>query len=110
MLAPQLGPDPARGSAELEEVFEAAGAPLTVGRFGPAAYDATRMLIDTYTRCLPDPTRSTSPSRSQCRIALAGATWAGLTGPIQFDEFGARLGLLPAVVTLQGDAWSQPGG
>ena len=110
VLAPQLGPDPARGSAELEEAFEAAGAPLTVGRYGPAAYDATRMLVDTYTRCLPDPTRSTSPSRSQCRIALAGATWSGLTGPIQFDEFGARLGLLPAVVTLQGDAWGQPGG
>ncbi|MGB9375045.1 MAG: ABC transporter substrate-binding protein [Jiangellales bacterium] len=110
VLAPQLGADPARGSAELADSFAASDTPFTVGPFGPAAYDGTRMLVDTYTRCLPDPTRSTSPSRSQCRIALAGATWTGLTGPIQFDEFGARLGLLPAVVSLDGESWGQPGG
>lgn len=108
VLAPQLGADPSRGSTELEEAFTATGTPFTVGPFGPAAYDGARMLVDTYTRCLPDPTRSTSPSRSQCRSALAGATWTGLTGPIQFDEFGARLGLLPAVVSLDGDSWGQP--
>lgn len=110
VLAPQLGADPARGSTELADSFAASNTPFTVGPFGPAAYDGTRMLVDTYSRCLPDPTRSTSPSRSQCRIALAGATWTGLTGPSQFDEFGARLGLLPAVVSLDGDSWGQPGG
>jgi ABC-type branched-subunit amino acid transport system substrate-binding protein len=109
VLAPQSGRDPARGSTELEEAFAAAGTPVTVGPFGPAAYDGARTLVDVYSRCLPDPTRSSSPSRSTCRTDLAGTTWDGLTGPIQFDEFGARLELLPAVVSLKGDSWGQPG-
>jgi hypothetical protein len=41
---------------------------------------------------------------------VAGTQWRGLTGPVVFDEFGARLGLLPDVLVLGEDGrWSLPG-
>lgn len=102
------GLDPRRGADGLTAAFEASGRDATEGEYGPAAYDGARLLADALTRCLPEP-GSRSPSRSACRTEVAGATWAGLTGAIQFDEFGARIGLLPTVVTLRDSAWAQPG-
>lgn len=109
-LAPLPGLDPRRGAAELRAAFEASDRDATEGPFGPAAYDGARLLVDAFSRCLPDAQRSSSPSRSQCRSEVAGATWNGLTGQVMFDEFGSRPGLLPAVVTLRNGEWRQPGG
>jgi len=106
-LAPLPGQDPRQGASELADAFEASGRAGTVGPWGPAAYDGTRLLVDTFTRCLP--ARSSSPSRSACRAEVAGTSWSGITGPIQFDEYGARLGLLPGVVVLRDGSWGQPG-
>lgn len=100
VLAPAPGLDPKRGADELSAAFAAAGRDATLGSFGPAAYDAARLLVDAFTRCLPDPGRSSSPSRSRCLGEVAGVVWPGLTGRIQFDEYGARPGLLPAVAAL----------
>lgn len=108
--APLPGLDPRRGAAELSRIFDQAGTSATEGLYGPAAYDGAALLVDTLTRCLPDPSRSTSPSRSACRAEVAGTSWDGLTGAIQFDEFGARLGLLPTVVILRKGSWQTPGG
>jgi branched-chain amino acid transport system substrate-binding protein len=102
------GLDPRRGADELRAAFEASGRDATEGEYGPSAYDGARLLTDALTRCLPEP-GSRSPSRSACRTEVAGATWGGLTGAIQFDEFGARIGLLPTVVTLRDSSWAQPG-
>lgn len=109
-MAPLAGLDPKRGGRELSAAFSASGRDATESPYGPAAYDGTRLLLDSFTRCLPDVARSSSPSRSGCLAEVAGSTWSGLTGLIQFDEFGARLGLLPAVVTLREEQWGQPGG
>lgn len=108
-LAPLPGSDPRRGASRLRDAYDASGRDATEGPFGPAAYDGARLLVDAFTRCLPDPARSSSPSRSMCRSEVAGTTWQGLTGPILFDEFGARPGLLPAVVALRDGEWRQPG-
>lgn len=110
VLAPDRGPDPRRGVAELQAALAADGRAGTAGPYGPAAYDGARLLVDAFSRCLPDPTTSASPSRSACRGAVAGAQWSGLTGPVAFDEYGARLGLLPGVLSLRGGTWSVPGG
>jgi len=109
-LAPTPGEDPDRGEDQLGAALEAGGRPSAVGPYGPAAYDAGRLFVDVFTRCLPDPESSSSPSRSACRAEAAGATWTGLTGPIQFDEYGARLGQLPGVVALRAGQWAAPGG
>ena len=109
-IAPLPGLDPKRGGSELSAAFSASGRDATESPHGPAAYDGARLLLDSFTRCLPDAARSSSPSRSGCLAEVAGSSWSGLTGLIQFDEFGARLGLLPAVVTLREDQWGQPGG
>lgn len=108
-VAPQPGLDPDRGSTELSTALEQGGRSSRVHRVGPAAYDGTRLLVDAFTRCLPDPSHTSSPSRSACRNEVAGASWIGLTGPIRFDEYGARLGLLPSVVTLRSGSWYEPG-
>jgi branched-chain amino acid transport system substrate-binding protein len=109
-VAPDRGLDPRRGSAELHAALEPRDEPVSPGPYGPAAYDTGRLLVDAFVRCLPDPTESASPSRSACRAEVAGARWGGLTGQIAFDEFGARLGLLPAVLTLSKGEWAAPGG
>jgi ABC-type branched-subunit amino acid transport system substrate-binding protein len=105
-LAPLPGLDPRRGSDELGSRYAEAGRDADPGRYGPAAYDGARLVVDALGRCLPDPERSTSPSRSACRAEIAGTVWDGLTGSIQLDEYGTRLGLLPAVATLRGGEWS----
>jgi branched-chain amino acid transport system substrate-binding protein len=105
-LAPLPGLDPRRGSDELSTRYADSGRDADPGPYGPAAYDGARLVVDALDRCLPDPQRSTSPSRSACRAEIAGAVWEGLTGTIQIDEYGARLGLLPAVATLRGGEWS----
>jgi len=105
-LAPLPGLDPRRGSDELSARYADGGRDAEPGSHGPAAYDGARLVVDALGRCLPDPQRSTSPSRSACRAEIAGAVWDGLTGSIQLDEYGARLGLLPAVATLRGGEWS----
>jgi branched-chain amino acid transport system substrate-binding protein len=99
-LVPMPGADPKRGANELVSTYAAADRDATVGPYGPAGYDAARLVLDAFTVCLPDAANASSPSRLDCRKVLAGATWTGLTGPIQFDEFGARLGLLPTVAAL----------
>jgi branched-chain amino acid transport system substrate-binding protein len=109
-FAPLPGLDPRRGLDDLQQLYSAAGSDATISAFGPAAYDGARLLVDTFSRCLPDPERTTSPSRSACRAEVAGATWNGLTGRTQFDEYGTRLGLLPAVVRLRDGSWEAPGG
>lgn len=103
MLVPSPGLDPRRGSDELRAAYAAAGREATLGPLGPAAYDGVRLLVDSFMRCLPDPARSSSPSRSRCLGEVAGAVWPGLTGRIQFDEYGSRPGLLPAVTMLTAD-------
>lgn len=108
-LAAEPGADPGRGSDELAAALQAGGRTSTVAAVAPAAYDGTRLLMDALGRCLPDPLRSTSPSRSACRAEVAGAEWTGLTGAIRFDEFGARLGVLPSVVALRDGVWGIPG-
>ena len=105
-LAPLPGLDPRRGSDELSARYAADGRDADPGRYGPAAYDGARLVVDALGRCLPDPQRSTSPSRSACRAEVAGTVWDGLTGGIQLDEYGARLGLLPTVATLRDGEWS----
>jgi branched-chain amino acid transport system substrate-binding protein len=105
-IAPQMGLDHRRGSDELSRRYSDSGRDATLGQYGPAAYDAARVLVDALTRCLPDPQRSTSPSRSACRAEVAGTVWDGITGPIQLDEYGARLGLLPPVVALRDGEWT----
>lgn len=108
-VAPEAGADPRRGGPELQAALEAAGSSVIPGPFGPAAYDGTRLLLDALSRCLPPPPEASTPPRSGCRAEVAGTQSTGLTGPIAFDEFGARLGLLPAVVSLRGGSWAAPG-
>ena len=108
-VAPEAGADPRRGGPELQAAMEAAGSSVVPGPFGPAAYDGTRLLVDALSRCLPPSPGASTPPRSACRAEVAGTQSTGLTGPIAFDEFGARLGLLPAVVSLRGGAWAAPG-
>lgn len=105
-VAPLPGLSPRRGAKTLNDLYADAGRDATVGPNAPAAYDGARMLLDAFTRCLPAPESSRSPSRSACRAETAGTVWNGLTGTIQLDEFGARLGLLPAVVGLRDGEWS----
>jgi hypothetical protein len=105
-LAPRAGPDPRRGTDELTARYADGGRDADPGPYGPAAYDGARLIVDALGRCLPDPQRSTSPSRSACRAEIAGTVWDGLTGGIQLDEYGARLGLLPRVATLRDGEWS----
>lgn len=105
-VAPLPGLDPRRGSDELAARYAETGNDATVGPHGPATYDAGRMLVDALGRCLPDPQQSRSPSRSACRAEVSGIAWDGITGRIQLDEYGARLGLLPAVATLQDGEWA----
>lgn len=108
-LAAQPGLDPGRGGDELAAALQAGGRPEAVVPAGPAAYDGARLLVDAMGRCLPDPTSGSSPSRSACRAEVAGAEWSGLTGLIRFDEYGARLDLLPSVVSLRDGVWGVPG-
>jgi len=107
-LAPDVGLDPRRGAPELQALL-AAGSGGNGGPYGPAAYDAGRLLVDAMTRCLPDPTSTRSPSRSACRLEVAGTQWAGLTGAVVLDEYGGRLGLLPGILTLRAGQWALPG-
>jgi branched-chain amino acid transport system substrate-binding protein len=104
-VAPLPGLSPRRGAKPLNDLYTDSGRDAAAGPYGPAAYDGARMLLDAFTRCLPAPERSRSPSRSACRAETAGTVWNGLTGTIQLDEFGARLGLLPAVVGLRDGEW-----
>jgi len=104
-VAPLPGLSPSRGASALDDRYADAGREAVAGAYGPAAYDGARMLVDAFTRCLPAPEVSRSPSRSACRAEVAGTVWSGLTGTIQLDEFGARLGLLPAVVVLRDGEW-----
>ncbi len=108
-IAPEPGLDPGRGGDELAAALQTGGRPEAVVPAGPAAYDGARLLVDALGRCLPDPARGGSPSRSACRAEVAGAEWSGLTGLIRFDEYGARLGLLPSVVSLREGVWVVPG-
>lgn len=105
-VAPLPGLSPRRGAKPLNDAYAESGRDAAAGPYGPAAYDGARLLLDAFTRCLPAPERSRSPSRSACRAEAAGTVWNGLTGTIQLDEFGARLGLLPAVVGLRDGEWS----
>ena len=104
-VAPLPGLSPRRGAKPLNDLYAESGRDAAAGAYGPAAYDGARMLLDAFTRCLPAPESSRSPSRSACRAETAGTVWTGLTGTIQLDEFGARLGLLPAVVGLRDGEW-----
>ena len=104
-VAPLPGLSPRRGAKPLNDLYAESGRDAAAGAYGPAAYDGARMLLDAFTRCLPAPESSRSPSRSACRAEAAGTVWTGLTGTIQLDEFGARLGLLPAVVGLRDGEW-----
>ena len=104
-MAPLPGLSPRRGAKPLNDLYAESGRDAAAGAYGPAAYDGARMLLDAFTRCLPAPESSRSPSRSACRAETAGTVWTGLTGTIQLDEFGARLGLLPAVVGLRDGEW-----
>jgi ABC-type branched-subunit amino acid transport system substrate-binding protein len=106
-IAPDVGLDPRRGSTELQALLGGSG--VSGGTFGPAAYDAGRLLVQAMSSCLPDPSTTSSPSRSSCRPAVAGTPWAGLTGAIVLDEFGGRPGLLPGILTLRGGQWALPG-
>jgi|GEM_PF-5228744 Meckel syndrome type 1 protein len=108
-LVADTGLDPRRGTPELNALLQGAGRGATGGPYGPAAYDAGRMLVDALSRCLPDPLSSTSPSRSACRAEVAGTQWAGLTGAVVLDEYGGRLGLLPGILTLRAGQWALPG-
>lgn len=110
VVAPQPGADPRRGVSDVAAVLEASGRSTAVTSVSPAAYDGARLLVDALTRCVPDPSQAGNLSRSACRAEVAGAVWSGLTGPIQFDEYGARLGLLPSVLTLRDGFWVPPGG
>lgn len=104
-VAPLPGLSPRRGAKPLDDRYADSDRDAAAGPYGPAAYDGARMLVDAFTRCLPAPETSRSPSRSACRAEAAGTVWNGLTGTIQLDEFGARLGLLPAVVGLRDGEW-----
>jgi ABC-type branched-subunit amino acid transport system substrate-binding protein len=106
-ITPDAGLDPRRGSTELQALLGGSG--VSGGPYGPAAYDAGRLLVDAMTTCLPDPSASSSPSRSTCRARVAGTPWAGLTGAIVFDEYGGRPGLLPGILTLRAGQWVLPG-
>lgn len=108
-VAPLPGADPRRGADQLAAALETAQRPTTVVDVAPAAYDGARLLVDAASRCLPPAENPGALSRSACRAEVAGATWSGITGPIQFDEYGARLGLLPGVVTLRSGTWQPPG-
>jgi branched-chain amino acid transport system substrate-binding protein len=108
-VTPDAGLDPRRGSAELDARLQASGSATSGGGYGPAAYDAGRLLVDALTRCLPDPTAGTGPTRSACRAEVAATQWAGLTGAVVLDEFGGRLGLLPGILTLRAGQWALPG-
>jgi ABC-type branched-subunit amino acid transport system substrate-binding protein len=104
-VAADRGLDPARGSDELTALLDGEGA----GPYGPAAYDTGRLVVDALTRCLRNEP-SSSPSRSRCKAEVAGSQWTGLTGPVVFDEYGGRLGLLPDVLVLDDKGrWSLPG-
>ncbi len=106
-LSADQGLDPGRGSDELDESLPG---DVTGGPYGPAAYDAARLVMQALARCLPDPQVASSPSRAACKPVVQGTPITGLTGRVVLDEFGARTGLLPDVQVLdEKGRWILPG-
>ncbi len=106
-LSADQGLEPTRGLDELDANLEG---DVTGGPFGPAAYDAARLFVDALSRCLPDPTVESSPSRARCKPVVQGTPLTGLTGRVVLDEYGARTGLLPDVQVLdEKGRWTLPG-
>jgi hypothetical protein len=104
VLVPAVGPDPGIGLDELAARLAQEAAPPP-GLYGPAAYDAARLVLLALDRCLPEPTPTASLSRSACRATIGADPFVGLSGEVVVDEFGARVGTLGAVGEVRDGEW-----
>ncbi len=105
VLVPEAGPDPAAGLDELAARLSATGVSVPPGPFGPAAYDATVMLMEGLAQCLPAAAPGLTPSRAACAPAVGVSAVDGLTGTLAFDEFGARLSTLAPMGRIEAGRW-----
>ncbi len=90
---------------EFVRAYEEAGYPDHFGGFGAYGYDAANVIIDALAKVLLSADSITDSTRQQVVDAVAQTDFAGVTGPVRFDEFGDTTTKVITVYRVSSGAW-----
>jgi ABC-type branched-subunit amino acid transport system substrate-binding protein len=78
------------------------------GRYAAAAFDAGTAVGTVLARCLPSAS-TPSAARQGCVSEMSEVTFAGVTGDVEFDAHGDRVGGSPELLVVRGGEWASVG-
>lgn len=90
--------------ASFVSAYKAANYPQPYGAYGGYTFDAANAIIKALATTLPDAT-SVKDARAKIVAAVQAVTFAGVTGPVAFDEYGDATNKTLTAYKVTNKAW-----